>query len=239
MHLYIITSYEVLIFLNKETKGFMEKIILVNSVITLITKDQLKSITHDLLVQKGIVPEDFEVIREKTFYAFPISQISYTNGFSIRTEPNRTLFQILIPNFKEKRKKSLNLLKKISLKYVTLFKEILECKFIGINFDFIKDDLHFETFVKKSINLNSSFFNFEGKKSDIQKIDTSYVFKGKKFNITISKISKRDIKTNVEDFITLFKINVHYDLQYDDDIVTIINELKENYEKSLKFISEV
>ncbi len=155
-------------------------------------------------------------------------------------EPNRALFQILnIPNSEEKREKALNLLKKISSKYVTFFREILECEFIGINFDFIKDDLHFETFVKKSINLNSPFFNFEGKKSDIQKIDTSYSSQGKKFNITISKISKRNIKTNVEDFITLFKINVHYDRKYDDNIVKIINELKENYEKSLKFISEV
>ena len=218
----------------------MEKIILANSMITLITKDQLKPITHDFLVQKDIVSKDFEVIKEKTFYAFPISQISYTNGFSIIIEPSRTLFQILnVPNSKEEREKALNLLKEISSKYVTLFREILECKFIGINFDFIKDDLHFETFVKKSINLNSSFFNFEGKKSDIQKIDTSYVLKGKTFNITISKISKRDIKTNTEDFITMFKINVHYDRQYDDDIVNIINELEENYEKSLKFISEV
>ena len=218
----------------------MEKIILVNSVITLITKDQLKPITHDFLVQKDIVSKDFEVIKEKTFYAFPISQISYTNGLNIIIEPSRALFQILnIPNSEEEKEKALNLLKKISSKYVTLFREILECKFIGINFDFIRDDLRFETFVEKSINLNSSFFNFEGKKSDIQKIDTSYDSQGKKFNIAINKISKRNIKTNTEDFITLFKINVHYDSKYDDNIVNIINELKENYEKSLKFISEV
>ncbi len=218
----------------------MEKIILANSMITLITEDQLKPITHDFLVQKDIVPKDFEVIKEKTIYAFPISQISYTNGFSIIIEPNRTLFQILnIPNYKEKREKPLNLLKEISSKYVTLFREILECKFIGINFDFIKDDLRFETFVEQSINPNSSFFNFEGKKSDIQKIDISYSLKGKKFNITINKISKRNIETNTEDFITLFKINIHYDSKYDDNVVNIINEMEENYERSLKFIGGV
>ena len=218
----------------------MEKVILVNSGITLITKDQLQPITHDFLVQKDIVSKDFEVIKEKTIYAFPISQISYTNGFSMAIQPNRILFQVLnIPNFEKERKRALDLLKDISSKYVTLFREILECKVIGINFNFIKDDLHFETFVEKSINLNSPFFNFEGKKSDIQKIDTSYSLKSKKFNVTINKISKRNIETNTEDFITLFQINVQYDREYDNNIVNIINELKGNYEKSLKFISGV
>ena len=215
----------------------MEKIILANSGITLITKGQLQPITPDFLVQKDIVPKNFAIIKEKTIYAFPISHINYTNGFSIVTEPNRILFQN-IPNSKEK-DEALDLLEDISSKYITLFKKILEWEFIGINFDFIKDDLHFETFVEKSINLNSPFFNFEGKKSDIQKIDTSYDLKRKKFNITINKILKRNINTNTEDFITLFKINVHYDREYDDNIVNIINELKENYEKSLNFISEV
>ncbi len=214
----------------------MKKIILTNSAITLVTQNQPQSVNHEFLVQKDIIPKDFQVNDKEVFYTPFASKIGYTNGFGIITEPDRILFQVSrIPNFEEKKKNYLDLLENISLNYVTFFKEMIKWEAVGINFQFIKDDLQFDTFVDQSIKLNSSWFNFEGKKGDIQKIDISYDLKGKQFNIIIHKGLKRNIQSNNEDSCTFFTINVHYRDKY-DDIVNIISELKENYEKSQEFI---
>ena len=215
----------------------MKEIILVNSAITLVTQNQPQSITHEFLVQKKIIPKDFQVDVEKTFYTPVASKIEYTNRFSIVTQPDRILLQVSnIPNIEEKKENYLDLLQGISSSYVTFFKEMIKCKATGINFQFIKDNLEFDTLVEQSIKPDSLWLNFEGKKGDIQNINISYNLKGKQFNITINKALKRNTQNNSEGFCTFFAINVHYPSEYDDNIVNIISELKENYKKSQEFI---
>ena len=215
----------------------MKEIILTNTTITLITQNQPQSVNHEFLVQKDIIPKDFQVNDKEAFYTPFASKIKYTNGFGIVTEPNRMLFQVSnIPSMEEKKENYLDLLENISSNYITFFKEMIKWEAIGINFQFIRDDLQFDTFIDQSIRPDSLWFNFKGKKADIQKIDTSYDLKGKQFNITIHKALKRNTQDNNEKFCTFFTINVHYDRKYDDNIVNITSELRENYKKSQEFI---
>ena len=215
----------------------MKEITLANSTITLVTQNQPQSVNHEFLVQKNIIPKDFLVNNKETFYTPFASKIEYTNGFGIVTQPDKILFQVSnISNIEEKKESYLDLLESISSGYLTFFKEMIKWNAAGINFQFIKDDLQFDTFVDQSIKPDSLWFNFKGKKGDIQKIDISYDLKGKQFNVTIHKALKRNTQNNNEEFCTLFTINVHYDRKYDDNIVNVISELKENYKNSQEFL---
>ena len=212
------------------------QIILINCSVVLLTQDHVGFINHEFLVNQKIVPENFQK-KGNSFNTPVVSQIHYSNGFSIIGELNKTLFQISNPNVDELN--NLNIVKDISSKYLNLFNNV-KYQAIGINFEFIRDDLDYQSFVGKIIKMDSTYLSFENSKGDIQNIDLSYNVQGKQFNITARKVEK--VKNNAQPqetkrtFVSYFKVNVHYPNNYTNNIVTIIEELEENYKKSKQFI---
>ena len=214
------------------------QLILINSSVVLVTQDHVASISHEFLVNKKVIPADFQK-KGNSFNTPVVSQIHYNNGFNITGEPNKTSFQFSSPNADESSNlNNLNVLKDIVSKYVGLFN--VKYNAVGINFDFIRDELQYQSFVEKIIKMDSTHLNFENNKGEVQSIDLSYNVKGKQFNIKISKVKK--IKNNaqspegMQSFTPLFKVNVHYQSAYTENTVNIIGELEENYKKSKQFI---
>ena len=211
----------------------MEELLLTNSSVVLVTASPVPFVTHEFLVNQNIIPEDFQ-IQGTPFYTPPVSQIKYNNGLNIITEPNK--IQLSKSVIKEEEKKDcVNELKEISLKYVELFNDI-KCNSIGINFQFIRDDLKFSSLIDKTIKSDSSCLKFEDHKGEVGRIDVSYNWKGKQLNVVINKIKKINPSPPID--VVLFNININYPNTYGEK-ATIIGELTENFEKSQQFIKGI
>ena len=211
--------------------------VLINSSIVLVTQEHVPSINHDFLVNQKIIPKDFQ--KKNNSISTPVvSQIYYNNGFTIIAEPKRTLIQFQIPSADEsKNLKNLDLLKDIASKYIKLF-EYINYQAIGINFDFIRNDLQYNSFVEKIIQKDNDCLDFEDTKGEFRNIELSYNLKGKQFNIKITRITRKsNVQVSVHDFVPLFGINVHYPGGYSNSKV-IVEELTENYNKSKQFIGD-
>ena len=214
------------------------QLILINCSVVLVTQDHVASINHEFLVNQKIIPENFQK-KGNSFNTPVVSQIYYSNGFNIIGEPNKTLFQFSTPNVNESDNlNNLNILKNISSKYVQLFN--INYKAIGINFDFIRDDLEYQSFIERLVKQDSTSLSFENNKGEVRSVDLSYNVRGKQFNVTARKAEK--VKKNTQpqeatkNFVPFFKVNVHYPSGYTDNTVNIIGELEENYKKSKQFI---
>ena len=104
-------------------------------------------------------------------------------------DPKKTLIQFQNSSVEEKDiLENLNLLKGIASKYLNFFKT-LTYRAIGLNFDFVKETLDYDSFIKKIIQKDDSL-NFENNKGDIRNIELSYKTKGKQFNIKILKAER-------------------------------------------------
>lgn len=215
-----------------------ETILLTNASVVLVTKDHPTSVTHDFLVKHKVIPEDFQ-IQGSSVYAPPISQIRYNNGFCIVTEPNRILLQILKPTAKIKEQEvCLEILNQTSLKYVQFFSDIKH-QSIGINFQMVRDDLKFQSFIEQTVKQDSPFLIFENDKGDVRTFSASYNWRGKQLNMVINKVQKQELSRPSHPLdIVLFDINVNYSNQYGNES-NIIKELKENFKKSKEFIKSL
>ena len=212
----------------------MEELLLTNSSVVLVTASPVPSVTHEFLVNQNIIPQDFQV-QGTPFYTPPVSQIKYNNGLNIITEPNKIQLSKSVIK-KEEKKDCVNELKEISLKYVELFNDI-KCNSIGINFQFIRDDLKFSSLIDKTIKSDSSCLKFEDHKGEVSTINVSYNnWKGKQLNVVISKIQKINPSPPID--VVLFNININYPNTYGEK-ATIIGELTENFEKSQRFIKRI
>ena len=200
------------------------KLTLIDCSVVLVTQNHVAPINHEFLVNQKVIPKNFQKSND---FSYPpnLIQIDYKNGFSIVGELNRTLFQFSNPNNTQDH---LNLLKEIASKYISLFN--IAYQVIGINFNFIRYDLEYQSFIKQVVKLDSPHLMFDSKKLD--NIDLSYNLgiRGKQFNVNVSK------KEQPKRTLTYFKINVHYPGDYADDKTVIIGELEENYKKSTQFI---
>lgn len=212
--------------------------ILINSSIVLVTQDTVPSVNHDFLVNKKIIPENFQ--KKNNSISTPvISQIHYNNGFTIVAEPKRILIQFQIPSTDEsKNLNNLKLLKSIVSKYIKLF-EYIKYQAIGINFDFIRENLQYSSFIKKIIK-QDNHLNFEDNKGEVRSIDLSYNLKGKQFNIKVIRVESRpqqaDLQSAFQKFVPLFKINIHYPGDYAENKATIVEEIEESHNRSINFI---
>ena len=205
----------------------------------LVTQDHVPSVNHDFLVNKEIIPENFQK-KDNSLSTPVVSQIYYNNGFNIIAEPKKTLIQFQNPSTDEsKNLNNLNILKDISSKYIKLF-EYIRYQAIGINFNFIRTNLKYDSFIKELIKSDSSHLSFENNKGEVRSIDLSYNLSGKQFNVTVIKVESKTQSANLQNatqtFVPFFKINVHYPNNYAENKATIIEELEENYNKSKKFI---
>ena len=211
---------------------------LINSSIVFITEDHIPSVNHDFLVNQKIIPEDFQ--KKGNSISTPvISQIYYDNGFTVIIEPNKTLIQFQTPNIEESENlENLNTLKDIASKYVEFFKT-LKYQAIGLNFDFIKGELQYDSFIQKIIKEDNPL-RFEDNKGEVRNIELSYSLKGKQFNIKVLKVESRPPVASYQSPTSapLFQFNVHYPQDYDENKTTIIEELKENYDRVKKFIED-
>ena len=211
------------------------RLILINGSVVLITQDYMP-VNHDFLINQKIIPESFQ--KTNSSFSTPVaSQIHYNNGFSITVEPQKTMIQFQKPKTDEtKNLENLDVLKDIASKYVNLFKSI-KYQAVGINFDFIREDLKYDLFIEKIIKKDTPHLNFESNAGNIQRIDLSYNLKGKQFNVTVIKAEKKQQNTGQpDDAVPFFKFNAHYPENYTDNKAAVIEELKENYERSKKFI---
>ena len=214
------------------------QLILINCSVVLVTQDHVASINHEFLVNQKVIPENFQK-KGNSFNTPVVSQIYYSNGFNIIGEPNKTLLQFSVPSVDESDNlNNLNILKDISSKYVQLFNT--SYKAIGINFDFIRDDLEYHSFIEKLVKQDNASLSFENSKGEVRSIDLSYNVKGKQFNITARKVERvkknAQLQEAVKNFVPFFKVNVHYPSGYTDNTVNIIGELEENYKKSKQFV---
>ena len=211
------------------------QLILVNCAIVLVTQEHVASINHDFLVNKNIIPENFQK-KANSFNTAVVSEIHYNNGFSIKVEPNKTCFLFFNQNVSESSNlNNLNRLKTLSSKYVEFF-NINNYQAIGINFDFIREDLKYHSFIGKLIKKDSPFLSFENNKGEVSNINLSYHIRGKQINITVWKLKRKSNRTSSYDFVPYFKVNGHYPNSYTDSAINVIEELEENYEKTQKFI---
>ena len=215
--------------------------ILISSSIVLVTQDPVPPVNHDFLVNKKIIPESFQ--KKDNYISTPIvSQIQYNNGFTIVAERNKTLIQFQVPSVNDSQNlDNLKLLQNITFKYIKLF-EYIKYQAVGMNFDFIRETLQYNSFVEKIIK-QDNHLSFENSKGEVCNIDLSYNLKGKQFNVKIAKVERKphDVnpQTTLPSFVPFFKINVHYPGNYAENKVTIVEELEENYNKSKKFIGEL
>ena len=213
-----------------------EIILLTNTSVVLATGGHPPSVTHDFLLKHKVIPEDFQ-IQGTPFYAPPISQIKYNNGFCIVTEPNRISLQFLKATAKiEEQKVCLETLNQTSLNYVQFFSDI-KCQSIGINFQMIRDDLAFQSFIEQTLKSDSPFLVFEDIKGDVKTLNSSYNWRGKQLNMIINKVQKQEINrpSQLTD-VVLFNFNFSYPNNYYSEGSVVIKELKENFEKSQQFI---
>ena len=214
-------------------------LILINSSIVLMTQDHVPSVNHDFLVNKKVIPENFQ--KTNNFISTPVvSNIYYSNGFTIVAEPKRTLIRFQVPSIDEsKNLDNLKLLRNIASKYIKVF-EYIKYQAIGINFDFIREKLQYNSFVEKIIKQDNDHLNFENNKGEVRSIDLSYNLEGKQFNVKVIRVEKETQNTNfqntIHNFVPLFKINIHYLGDYATNKVTIVEELEKNYNRSKKFI---
>ena len=213
-------------------------VVLVSSSVVFLTEDHVPSLNHDFLANQKIIPEDFK--KKNDSISTPIvSHINYENGFTVIVDPKKTLIQFQNSSAEEKDiLENLNLLKGIASKYLNFFKT-LTYKAIGLNFDFVKETLDYTSFIKKNIQKDDSL-NFENNKGDIRNIELSYNSKGKQFNIKILKAKRTDQEEYSQNkpptFVPLFQTNTHYTENYNENKVTIIEELEDNYNRLKKFI---
>ena len=211
------------------------QLILINSSIVLVTQDPMPSVNHDFLVNKNIIPDSFQK-RNNSISTPVVSQIYYNNGFTVVTEPKRTLIQVQVPDTDESENlKNLNLLRNIASEYIKWF-EYINYQAIGINFDFIKEGLKYSSFVEKIIKQDAQL-SFENNKGEIHNLELSYNLKGKQFNAKIIKVESKTQDQNSV-YVPFFKINVNYPGNYTDNKATIVGEIEENYHQSKKFIEE-
>ena len=212
-------------------------ILLTNASVVLVTKDHPPSVTHDFLVKHQIIPETFQ-LQGVPFYTPPISQIKYSNGFCIVTEPNRISLQFLKLTVKiTEQEVCLEILNQTSLKYVNFFSDI-KSQSIGINFQMIRDDLKFQSFIEQTVKSDSPFLVFkEDTKGDVRTLNVSYNWRGKQLNMVINKIQKQESGHPPKPTdIVLFDVNFSYPNNYYSEESAVIKELKENFEKTQQFI---
>ena len=216
------------------------KLILINSSIVLVTRDSIPPVNHDFLINKKVIPENFQ--KNNNSISTPvISQIHYKNGFTIVVEPKKILIQFQISSFDEvKNLHNLKLLKEISSNYLKLF-DYIEYQVIGINFDFIKEKLQYNAFIEKFIK-QDNHLSFENNRGEVLRVDLSYNLKGKQFNVQVIRAESRsqpaNPQTTAPTFFPFFKINVNYPGNYAENKVTVIEELEENYNRSKEFIGK-
>ena len=151
------------------------------------------------------------------------------------------MIQFQIPSVdKSKDLDNLKLLKNIASKYIKLF-EYIKYQAIGINFDFIMENLQYNSFVEKIIK-QDNHLSFEDNKGEVRSIDLSYNLKGKQFNVKVIRVESRpqhtDPQNTLQNFVPLFKINIHYPDNYAENKATVVEELEENYNRSKNFIEE-
>ena len=213
--------------------------ILINSSVVLVTLDPIPSVNHDFLVNKQIIPKDFQTTQH--FLNTPVvSQVDYKNGFNITIEPNKALFQLSRPYTNEQDSlKSLSVLQDISSKYIKVF-EYLKYQAIGINFKFIKDDVMYDSIIKQVVKPESPYLMLENNKGAVNNISVSYTVQGKVFNVYLNKMQKKSPAQNnqksKESFVPLFDINIHYSNKYTNNPENIVAEIKANYQQALQFI---
>ena len=214
------------------------QLILINCSIVLITQDHMPSINHDFLVNRKIIPEKFQ--KKNNSISTPVlSQIYYNNGFTVIVEPKKILIQFQVPSVEElKNLENLSLLQDIASRYIKSF-EYIRYQAIGINFDFIKEHLQYNSFIEKIVK-QDEHLSFQGNKGEVRSIDLSYNLKGTQFNVKVIKVESRPRNANLQStlpvFVPLFKINIHYPGDYAENKITVVKELKENYNRSKKFI---
>ena len=163
-----------------------------------------------------------------------VSQMHYPNGFNIITEPNRVILQManFIPN--DDYSKQLNILKDISLKYLKLLGH--KYQDIGINFDIIADDLIYSVATHRIVQKDISHLKLDNNQGKVNGIDLSYHIKGKKFNISIKSVDKKQGENKKIACVPLFQVNVNYPGDYSENQATIIEEITENYKHLAEFI---
>ena len=227
----------------------MKKIKLEKTSIVLLTQGYVSPVTHDFLTTQNITPSQdsgFQLIPNNSFFAPPISQMNFHNGLSIINDPEKIIFQVSKGSVTEdEQEHCLDLLQNVSSKYISSepFKSARYLA-IGINFQFIKDDLIFNTFIEKSIKSDSPCLFFESqRKGKVNDIKFSYSYEHKQINVTISKLSfvtYPQNKSNDQNSVSRFDVNIHYNQPNDhNDINKIIKEIKENYQKSKHFIGDL
>jgi len=217
------------------------KLILINSSIVLVTRNHVSSVSHRFLVNQKIIPEDFQQ-KGNSFSSPVVSQIQYNNGFNVIIEPNKTLFQFANNNTNDQENlKNLKTLKEISSKYIEVFKHI-EYQTMGINFDFIRDDLKYNAIVEQIVKQDSPYLNFEKNTGKVHNIDLSYNLEGIQFNVSIRKVEKKistfSTQSSTQNFVPFFRINAHYPNEYANNKITIIEETEKNYKRSKNFIEK-
>ena len=217
------------------------QLILINSSIALVTKDYVPPVNHEILTNQNIIPVDFRP-KSNSFSSPVVSQIHYANGFNVIAERNRTLIQFLNTNTTNEGNdlSNLKILKEISINYIKVFNYI-KYKAIGINFNFIRDDLDYDSAIKQIVKQgDSSHLVFENNKSEVNNIDLSYKLEGIQLNVSIRKVEKKPLmkipQSSTQGFVPLFRINAHYPDEYTDNKITIIEELQKNYGRSQKII---
>lgn len=215
------------------------QLILINSSIVLVTHNHVPSVSHEFLVNQKIIPENFQQ-KGNSFSTPVVSQIRYSNGFDVITEPNKTLFQFSNTNTNEQDNLiNLATLKEISSNYIKVF-QYVKYQAIGINFDFIRDNIKYNTIVEQIIKQDSSHLSFENNTGIVRNIDLSYNLEGIQFNVSIRKVAKKvqtpSIQAPVQDFVPFFRINAHYPDEYANNKTTIIGELQQNYNRAKNFI---
>ena len=219
------------------------KLILINCSVALVTKDHVASISHEFLVNQKIIPNHFQ--KKASSFSTPVaSQIDYSNGLSIIGEPNKTSLNLCNPSTNESDQlKNLNIIKEVSSKYIRLFD--IRYQAIGINFDFIRDDIKYQSCIEKLVRTDSTHLSFESNEGEVRSIDLSYKLRGKQFNVTVKNAERKDTNIspsqNQATFVPFFKVNFHYPnpSDYTNNTVNIVDdEIEENYKKSKNFIKD-
>ncbi len=216
------------------------RLILVSGSVALVTRDYMP-VSHDFLADQKIIPESFQ--KSNSSFILPAaSQIHYNNGFSIVFEQQKTVIQFQKPEADESKSlENLGALQSIASKYISNYFELFKsakCQAVGINFDFIREDLKYSSFIEKTVNGSGSHLNFENAAGNVQRIDLSYNLKGMQFNVMVIKAEKKQQNAGRPDtsFAPVFRFNAHYPDHYTDNKAAVIEELKENYERAKQFI---
>ena len=210
------------------------KLILLNSTIVLVTKDQIPPVDHNFLVHQHIITSDFQ-LHPQSINAPALSLLNYKNHFNFTIEPHRVQISFSKPIMEQQDYLSdLKTLEDTTSQWIEVFKYI-QYQSIGINFDWIADDLKYNSTIKQVIPQDTPRLSFKNNKGEVVNASLSYKLNGKNFNVNIGKIEKRGGKGNkVLGYMSQFIVNVDYPNV--ENKTTIIKELKANYEDSKKFI---